>query len=249
MKNKKSIGMLFPDESIPSPDEKRITQTIAMGQEYIERHIPETTPIFGLLGLQAKYISPLLWATQFLALIVASSLMMSREPDLATAQNILFHVAPLTALFAVPEIIKDSLYEMAELESSCKNSGSIILLVRLVAVGCLNILMLSLFVLMLARAWHFRIISLILYALVPYNCAIIMSLGCIQLLKIRGRHAAQFAAFVSAAIVYAFPTAVFTIGTSALAMISAFAISAIFLSLQIYWLFKPMPNGGNIAWN
>lgn len=249
LKSKKNIGMLFPNENIPRIDENRIEQTVLMGQDYIERNVHERTPILSLFYEQVKYISPLLWVTQFFALIIVFSLAVAGEPNLYTAQNILFQIAPLTALLAVPELIKDSLYNMTELERSCKNSGSVILLMRLIAVGCINIITLSLFVCIFAGIWDCNFFSLILYALVPYNCVNVISLGVIHLFKIKGRSAARTVSLLSAVILFVLPIAGAIASISVLTMLSVFIGTTVVLTVQIIKVFRAVPTGGFIAWN
>lgn len=250
MKNRKLNEMLFPDENIPRPNESRIKQTVALGQNYMERNVPEKTPILSLFCEQVKYISPFLWVAQFAALIIILSMTISGEPNLLTAQSILFQLAPLAALFAVPELIKDSLYNMSELESSCKNSGSVILLMRLIVVGCINVTMLILFAGIIAGTWHQDFFSLILYAIVPYNCVNMICLAFIQILKIRGRSAALTVSVLSAVIVFILPMGIISLSNiSNMTMLAVFIGTVTLLSIQMIRVFKSMPTGGHIAWN
>ena len=244
MKSNDNIWELFPNDSIPLPDEHRIKQAILLGQEYIEQNIPAGTPVWRLFYDQIKYLSPLLWATQFLALIAVISLALSGEPNLFSAQTALLQIAPLTAIFVVPEIIKDSLCCMTELESSCKNNGSTILLIRLIAVGFINIAALSLFVSILAGTWNYSFLSLILYAFVPYNCVSIICLGLIRLLKVKGRSAALVVALLSAITVFIIPTSVAVADFSASVMLAAFVGTAMILTFQIIGIVRSMSVGG-----
>lgn len=249
MKHKKDLGALLPRGHMPRADEGRIQQTVSMGQDYMRRHVPEKTSVGHLFFEQLKYLSPLLWATQFMALIVVFSLTVSGDPSLHTAKNILFQLAPLTALLAVPELIKDSLYDMTELESSCKNSGSVILLMRLIAVGCINVLTLSLLAWVVAGVWHYRFLSLVAYALVPYNCVNVISLGMIMLLKIRGRSATQAIALLSAGLVFALPMTQDVANISGLVMLAILIGTTVVFIMQILKIFRWIPAGGRILWN
>ncbi len=242
--------MFFPGESIPPSNESRIKQTIALGQEYMQRHIPEKTPFLSLFHEQVKYISPFLWITQFAALIIILSATMGGEPNVLTAQNMLFQLAPLSALFAVPELMKGSLYNMSELESSCKNSGSVILLMRLIAVGCINMATLLLFTGIMTGTWQQSFFSLILYAVVPYNLVNVICLALILMLKIRGSNAALTVSVLSAAIVFTLPMGVISLGDiSNMTMLAAFIGTAALLYFQMVQVLKSMPAGGHIAWN
>lgn len=250
MKNRKQLGRLLPNENISRPNENQIKKTIALGQDYMERNIPENTSILRLFYEQVKYLSPLLWATQFAALIIILSMTMAAEPSLLTAKNILFQLAPLTALFAIPELIKDSLYNMSELESSCKNNGSVILLMRLIAVGCINVAMLLLFTGVIVRTWNQNFLSMVLFAIVPYNCVNVICLMFIQMLKIRGRSTTLMISILSAFIVFVFPIRIISLGDiSNTVMLAVFIGTMALLTIQIIKIFKSTPTGGHIAWN
>ena len=244
MSRKKEIESMFPD--VPPADVKQIEQTIAEGQDYMAWHIPEKTPVFRLFREQLKYISPLLWAAQFAALVIAALSATGSEPNLNMAQTILLGVAPLTALLAVPELIKDVLCDMSELENSCKNSGSMVLLLRLIAVGSINISVLSLLAGIFAATWNFGFFSLLLYGAVPFNCVNIISLGAIRLLKIKGRSAALAVSLLSAVTVFMLPSAV-VLNDFILAI--SFAATTIILSVQIYKTLQGAEKGGHFAWN
>ena len=247
MRNKKKHE-IFPVETIPLPDENRIKQTIIIGQRYIEKNIPAKTPLLRLFSEQVKYISPPLWATQFLALVIILAFSFSIEPNLLMAQSILFQISPLAALIAVPELTKDSLYNMSELESSCKNSGSIVLLMRLIAIGGINIIILLLLACTLAATWGYSLFSLIMYVLVPYNCVNIVCLGFMQLLKIKGRNPALAVSLLSAAVIFTLPTTMVVANISAFLMAAIFIVTTVVLAAQILMLFRSA-KGGDITWN
>ena len=250
MKNKKKLKVYFPSENIPAPDDNKIQQTIRLGQNYMGRNIPQKTPLFYLFLEQIKYLSPILWATQFLALIVIVFIAANGELNLSMAQSILFQVAPLTALFAVPELVKDVLFSMSELEKSCKNSSSTILLMRLIGVGCINLFALSLFAGIFAGSLGQNFFALMLYVLVPYNCVNIINLLFIRLFRIKGRGASLAVSLLSAAVVYVIPMQIsFVDIASGQVLLTLFAGTTIILIVQIIKIFKSIPLGGIVAWN
>ena len=235
MKNKNKLRKMFPNENIPIPREAAITRTIIAGQDYIGRHIPAKTSALRLFGQQAKYISPVLLGTQFLVLLIVIATAISNEPDIHAAQNLLFNLAPLAAMLAIPELIKDVLFDMSELEKSCKNNSSVILLMRLIIIGSINIAVLLLLTAILAGTWGFNFLSLALYAVVPYNLVNIANLAFIRLLKIKGRNAVLVISFISAAAVYVLPNAFFI--TESL-LLTAFVATTIILLVQIINMYR-----------
>ena len=220
-----------------------------LGQEYMAHNNPAKTSILRLFRQQVKYISPLLWAAQFAALILVSVSALSDEPSMYAARNILWQLAPLSALLVIPELIKDSLYQMTELENSCKNSGSVILLLRLLAVGGGNVSLLSLLACILSGAWGLGFFSLILYALVPYFCVNAISLGCMQIFKIRGRGAAFAVSLLSAAVLFALPQTIAVANINAVWMLVILIGTALFFAIQMRKTFRSVPTGGEPIWN
>ena len=230
----KEIKKIFPD--VPPPVENRIAQTIIAGQDYMSRHIPGRTSVWLLFGQQLKYISPFLWAAQFSALVIVVYAVMLNEPNLYTAQNILFQLAPLTALLAIPELLKDVFHDMSELERSCKNSGSTVLLMRLIAVGGINLFALSLFVGILAGVWGYNFPALALYAVVPYNLVNVICLGVVQLFKIKGKSAALAVSLLSAGVTWVLPNTGLNITNYVL--LAVFIATTIILSVQVWAIIK-----------
>jgi len=250
MKNKLNANSYFPHENIPKPDEKKIEQTILLGQDYMDRNIPQKTPLLYLFLEQIKYISSALWATQFSALIVISLIAANGELNLSTAQNILFKAGSLTAIFAVPELVKDVFFRMSELEKSCKNNSSTILLMRLIGVGCINLFTLAVFAGIFAGSLGQNFFSLVLFVLVPYNCVNIINLFFIMIFKIKGRGTSLAVSILSSAIVYVVPIRISFISTAGQqVLLTLFAGTTVVLTVQIIKIFKSIPSGGTIAWN
>ena len=250
MRNKKNALAYLPLENIPQPDESKINQTIRLGQEYISRNIPQKTPVFYLFTEQIKYISPVLLAAQFFALIIVALAAANDELNLPMAQNILFRLAPPTALFAVPELMKDVLFGMSELERSCKNNSGSILLMRLVGVGAINLLMLSIFTGIFAGSLGQNFFSLVLFVLIPYNLVNIINLFMVMLFKIKNRGASLAVSLLSAAVVFVIPMRINFAGiANQQILLALFAGTTVILTVQIIKIFKSIPSGGTIVWN
>lgn len=233
-KNIISNNGLIPDD-IPQPDDTQIVKVVSEGQKYMDTHVPFRTSYMRLLFEQAKYISPFLWGTQLIVLMI--SLIISSNlpaPDYNGAREVLFLVAPIIAIFAVPELFKDVFFEMSEMETSCKNSGGVILIMRLIIVGLLNVVAITIFSAILASNWSIRFISLLLFALVSCNCVNIINLLFIRVFQIKRRVSALSLSLLSAVIVYIFPTKLPSISYwSEAVWIAIFIATAIVLACQL----------------
>jgi len=141
----KDIDCILDRDYVPEINENSIDIVVSIGQRYMETHTPRKTPLLSLFTEQIKYISPLLWFCQFIAIILISALIALQTDYVNNVRSVLLQVTPLISVMAVPELIKDTLYNMTELEYSCKNRGGTILIMRLVAVGLINIEVLVLF--------------------------------------------------------------------------------------------------------
>lgn len=231
-------------ERIPEPNKDRIDTVILLGQRYMDTHTPQRTSSLYLFTEQIKYLSPSLWIFQFVTIILITTFAISQADNADNVANILFQVSPLVSIMAVPELIKDVLCNMSELERSCKNSGSTILILRLIAVGMINILVITLISGVLADAYQLNFFELLLYAFVPYNFANIITLLLIRVLRITSRSGALALSFASAFILIALP--IQTQITSALnvtTLLIALSVTMIVLVIQIVQVFKTYPKG------
>ncbi|MDR0813156.1 MAG: hypothetical protein LBO63_04030 [Oscillospiraceae bacterium] len=232
------------------PDENRIEQIITEGQRYMDSHVPQRTPRLVLLVQQLRYISPLLWVTQLLALVLLVINVSTRAVGVAAAREILFAAAPLISLFAVPELFKDICRDMSELENVCKNSGSRILTMRLIIVGGINISVLTLLTAVVSGSWGVSFAALILYALVPFNCLCILNLLAFRLFRIRSRSGAAALSVLSAAAVLYLPAQ-----TGVLAKISErlwggiFIATLLILIWQVLRILRAAKSQGVLLWN
>jgi len=240
----KDIDYILDGDYVPEINENRINDVVSMGQRYMETHTPRKTPLFTLFAEQIKYISPLLWLCQFIAIILIAAFVSLQAGHADNVRSVLLQVTPLISIMAVPELVKDTLYNMAELECSCKNRGSTILIMRLIAVGLINIMALVLISAVLAGVYRTNFIELLLYAFLPYNLANISTLFLIQVLKIRSRNGALALSLLSTIIVIAMPFQNQIIHALSTAVLFALVlITMLILLAQIICLLKVYPKG------
>lgn len=231
-------------ENIPKPSKDRIDSVIFLGQRYMDTHTPRKTSVFYLFVEQIKYLSPTLWLFQLAAIILISSFAISQADSADNIYSILFQVSPLVSMMAIPELIKDVLCNMTEIERSCKNNGSTILLLRLIAVGMINVSVIALISGILAGTYQLNFFVLLLYAIVPYNCANIMSLLVIRVLKISSRSCAFALSLISAFIMFALPVQTLLISAlSITTLMISLLVTILILIIQIIRIFNSYPKG------
>lgn len=231
-------------EHIPKPSKARIDTVVFLGQRYMDTHTPQKTSAFYLFVEQIKYLSPALWLFQLVAIILISSFAISQADNADNVYSVLFQIGPLVSVMAVPELIKDVLCNMTEVERSCKNNGSTILLLRLIAVGMVNVSVIALISSILAGTYRFNFFVLLLYAIVPYNCANIISLAVIRVLKIRSRSGAFAISLISAFIMLALPMQTQIINAlSVTTLIISLLVTILILTIQIIRIFNSRPKG------
>lgn len=231
-------------------DERRLQKTIQLGQEYMQTHVPSRTSPLRLLTEQIKYLSPLLWVVQFAALLLVSSAVFQRELNAENTRNILFQTAPVIALLAVPEFLKDIHFNMSELERSCKNRAGTVLLLRLAAVGGINLITLALLSGILASACDVSFLQLLLSVVVSYNFTVILSLFFVSLLKLKTRAGALTVSIAACAaiITVSVKTSVVQYMNFAVLLL-LFMFTVLVLAAQIAQILSDSRKGENLAWN
>ncbi|MBU3209005.1 hypothetical protein KPL28_05030 [Clostridium algidicarnis] len=185
MKDKDIFKNIINKYNIPNGEEGDISTTIFMGQKSMNCMVKSRTPFIELLKYQARYISPYLWATQVICIImIIQSSSNLTNPDLEIRQ-LLFSITPLLAFLVVPELIKSAIYGMTELETSCKNSISKVLLTRLFIIGCINLLSITIIVYFINVRYSMPFTEIIVYGLVPFNVVNGINLLIVQFTKVR----------------------------------------------------------------
>lgn len=185
---KKFYDPMAEKDFVPAPQEADIQRTVLCGQQYMSTHIPQKTSLLKLFFDQIHYISPFLWAAQFAALILLIlAAFTAQDMSCETMRNMMFFLAPLTAVFAVPEFFKDVSCGVLEMEMTCKNSCASVFSIRLILIGFVNITVITLFSSILSFGWGLRFWSVILYGLLPVNLIYIINFFLFRMLKVCGR--------------------------------------------------------------
>ncbi|AKL96499.1 hypothetical protein CACET_c30550 [Clostridium aceticum] len=185
MKDRDGFKAMLHQYHVPQGKEEDISRTILAGQKVMEGIIPSKTAFHVLLRDQVRYISPYLWMTQLIGLIMMMVLSINLIDPHFEIQRILFIITPILAFFAVPELIKSMVYGMSELENTCKNSIAKILVARLFIIGSINLVALTIMITFLSVQYRIPFTQVLIYGLVPFNIVNGIHLLVFHFVKIR----------------------------------------------------------------
>ncbi len=253
MKDRELIKQMLKHYEVPHAKESDISNTILMGQNELNRLVHNKTPLMELILNQLKYISPLLWATQLLAIILIVILSANLENPYFEVRQILFEIMPLLTIFAVPELIKSAIYGMSELENTCKNSASKVLTARLIVIGCVNLMVITLVTATISNQYDLSFIHVIIYGLIPFNIVNGLNLLAFDLFKVRSSFTAIAISLCSAVAVNAVTYLGFFYTISEITWIILFWSTAVLLLAELYRFMHSMANMTNkeeyMQWN
>lgn len=182
-------GNIFPDEYIPDVEPSQIEKTVLCGQRYILEHRPKKTPLSRIFLDQIRYISPSLWVLQLIGLFVTGYCCAFLQ-DVCDSLMLLLTAIPLIAITNVPELVKDVLCDMSELERSSKIGGGVILTVRMTVVGVSDLTAIAIVTAITSFSMGSGFLPLLLFALSVYNIENAVCLAALRLFKIRERNSA-----------------------------------------------------------
>ncbi|MCH5325463.1 MAG: hypothetical protein J1E39_09660 [Eubacterium sp.] len=240
----------YINDYIPEPKLSDIENTVSAGQRYISVVRPRKTPLMRLFFAQIRYLSPALWVTQLVGLLFVGYMCIGTE--LVTQRGgltMMMLAVPLVAMMNVPELVKDTLCNMSELERSTKIGSGTILLLRLGAVNCANLAVLLIAALTASLAGSLSFVTLLLFTVAVYNIVNILCLAIIRLFKIRGRNGAMCVSttvmFITMSMSVILPYD-FTemLIKNTLLLIVMLAVSVAVFAAQITVMLKRMPLGG-----
>ena len=118
------------------------------------------------------------------------------------------------------------------------------LLLRLIAVGMINLAVMIIIASVLAGTYQMGFFKILLYAFIPYNCANIISLLLIRLLKIYSRFGALSVSIVSALALILVPLPIpYAYVFNETCVSIAWSITTVILAFQILLVFKKQPKG------
>lgn len=185
MRNHDNLGKMLGAYNVPDATEADISRVSSSTQNALVGMRYGKSSLRALVLNQIKYISPLLWVTQILAVMLLGVLSGDLRDPYPAAQRILFALTPLTTIFAVPEFIKSIVYGMSELENTCKNRAARVFYARLILIGGTNIALIVLMAAMLSSRYSLPFCDMFLYGLIPFNAANLLNFLTFDLMKTR----------------------------------------------------------------
>ena len=234
MKNKDSLIKILPDFTVSPAKENDIAQTVLMGQNELNKLTRNKTPFMDLFAQQLKYISPLLWVTQLLAILLMVVLSVNLKEPYSEVPEIIFTITPLLAFFAAPELIKSVIFDMSELEKVCKNSAPKILMARLMVISCINLAAITITTSIVSARYGMPFTQIILYGLVPFNIVNGLNLLIFDLFKVRSSFIAKAVSLCSVVIMKIISELSFFTAINDIAWIILFWISALLLLTELF---------------
>ncbi|MDP4152782.1 MAG: hypothetical protein Q8865_04975 [Bacillota bacterium] len=230
MKNNDYLNKILSQFTVSPARESDISQTVLMGQNELYRLRRSKTPRMSLVLEQLKFISPLLWVTQLLTILLMVILSVNLMNPYLEVRQILFTITPLLALFAAPELIKSVIYDMSELENVCKNSASKVLLARFIVIGCANLVAITIVTGIVSARYGMTFTQVILYGLVPFNIVNGLNLLVFDLFKVHSSFIAMAVSLCSVVMMKVITELSF------FAAIGEIAWSILFLSTALWLL-------------
>lgn len=239
---------------IPVFQEDNREKTLELCKQYMLCHIPEKTPYIRLFSQQLRYISPLFWIWQAMVFLGVIFLAVTVPKGEMFAGELLYYTGPLLGILAYPEMFRDLFYDMSEIENSCKNNSAALFVMRLLLVGAVNLLLLTLLAVVISTAWDDSFLRTVVFGLTPSLWIHLITLPLLRVARIQSR----IGALVLSACLTA---AAWLIGTmklrplemefgSMLLWAAALAMAAILLGVELGMLIKERRDGGeSVLWN
>ncbi|ABR48164.1 hypothetical protein Amet_2001 [Alkaliphilus metalliredigens QYMF] len=250
MKDRDGFKEILQQHHVPHGKEEDIAKTIRLGQNVMDRMVPSKTAFSVLLREQARYISPYLWVTQLIAIIMTMTFSINLIDAYLEIQRILFVLTPILAFFAVPEVIKSMVYGMSELEDTCKNSVSKILVARLFIIGSVNLVALTIMITFLSIQHQIPFTQVVLYGLVPFNIVNGIHLLVFHFVKIRSTVASISISLCLVALMKMLADLSFFIAITETMWVILFVLSTGFFLAELYHFIKDITNKEVlIEWN
>ena len=250
LKDRDNLNEMLNQYQVPPGKESDISMTILLGQEMMSSMVHSKTPFSILLKNQARYISPYLWGTQIVAIIVTILLFANLTVPHFEIQKILFSVTPILAFFAVPELVKSAVYGMTELEGTCKNSVSKVLVARLFILGSINLVVITMIIAFVSIKYSMPFTQTVLYGLVPFNIVNGINLLVFHFAKIRSFAVSSGISLCLIVLMNLITELSFFVAISQTMWIILFVVTTAFLLAELYYFMHSITNKEVlIQWN
>ncbi len=169
------LKKVLNEYEVPNILNTKMQETIRCAKTELQKQNLIARPSFieVLIG-QLQYISSTVWIAQIIIIGIFSVLLMNSEIHLVPDISILSVISacgPIIALIGVPELSKSFSYNMWEIEDSCTFNLYKLMSMRLMIVGMIDIIVMTILVAISSTVFIGSFISLVLYMFVPFNLA------------------------------------------------------------------------------
>ena len=163
--------------TVTPADETDIQKTILAGKQLLMKNPVQELRWYRRIVNQFKYISPLLWFSQLLAIGICMLLIsqISSDTDMTAILSAISFIVALLGVVGFPEVCKSFSYQMWELEQSCKYNLRQIVAIKLSIIGTIDLIILLAIALFTSLQTELPMWEMALYLFVPFNLACIVS--------------------------------------------------------------------------
>ena len=157
--------------------EANMQKTISAGEQLLMQNPPQELRWYRRIVNQFRYISPLLWLSQLLAVGLCMLLIhrMGNDADMTAVLSAISFIVALLGVIGFPEVCKSFSCQMWELEQSCKYNLRQITAIRLSIIGTIDLIVLLTITLFTSLQTKLPAWEMALYLFVPFNLACIVS--------------------------------------------------------------------------
>lgn len=163
--------------TVAPADEVNIRKTILAGKQVLMKNPVQEVCWYKRIVNQFKYISPLLWISQLLAVGLCMFLIsqINSNTDITAILSVISVIVALLGVVGFPEVCKSLSYQMWELEQSCKYNLRQIVAIKLSIIGTIDLFIVLLITIMTSVQTNLPVWEMALYLFVPFNLACIVS--------------------------------------------------------------------------
>lgn len=172
MKKTKNIPDWLQLYEIPALPKDRRDQLILAGKMYMDSAEFNRNSLVNLLLCQAQYLPISFWILQIGLTILGGAavcLLGYWEVPLSYPLVALAVIIPLLVLLGVREISKSDLYDMWEIEQSCRCQLTRIVACRMFLIGLVDLFLVTGLLAIVSCYYQQSILEIILYGMVPFN--------------------------------------------------------------------------------
>ena len=163
--------------TVAPADETNIQKTVLAGKRLFMKNPVQELRWYRRIVNQFKYISPLLWFSQLLAIGLCMLLIgqIGSDTDMTAVLSAISFIVALLGVVGFPEVCKSFSYQMWELEQSCKYNLRQIVAIKLSIIGMIDLIIILAITLFTSLQTELPMWEMALYLFVPFNLACIVS--------------------------------------------------------------------------